>query len=150
MKKPDARQKLLHELESAGAHRIWYLGDAFRIGMTVEEVFDYTKIDPWFLSQIKEIIDIEQSLSGRTLKSIDADEMHDLKARGFSDARLATLLKTTEDKKFALVAGCLKFIQPTRELIPALLNLLLQLLICTQPMSRNVKQDLLTERRLSF
>ena len=98
MKKPDARQKLLHELESAGAHRIWYLGDAFRIGMTVEEVFGYTKIDPWFLSQIKEIIDIEQSLSGRTLKSIDADEMHDLKARGFSDARLATLLKTTEDK----------------------------------------------------
>ena len=98
MKKPDARQKLLHELESAGAHRIWYLGDAFRIVMTVVDVFDYIKIDPWFLSQIKEIIDIEQSLSGRTLKSIDADEMHDLKARGFSDARLATLLKTTEDK----------------------------------------------------
>ncbi|MDY6466079.1 MAG: carbamoyl-phosphate synthase large subunit, partial [Succinivibrio dextrinosolvens] len=98
MKKPDARLKLLHELETAGAHRIWYIGDAFRLGMTVEEVFGYTQIDPWFLCQIKEIIDIEQSLGGRTLKSIDADEMKDLKSRGFSDARLAKLLKTTEDK----------------------------------------------------
>lgn len=92
----EARTKLLHELEEAGAHRIWYLGDAFRMGMTVEEVFEYTHIDPWFLSQIKEIIDIENSLSGRTIKSIDADEMKMLKSKGFSDARLADILNCTE------------------------------------------------------
>ncbi len=98
MKSSGARNKLIHELENAGAHRIWYLGDAFRVGMTVEEVFNYTKIDPWFLVQIKELIDIELGLDGRTLKSIDAAEMRDLKSRGFSDKRLASLLKTTEDK----------------------------------------------------
>ena len=98
MNKPDARQKLLHELENAGAHRIWYLGDAFRIGMTIDEVFEYTKIDPWFLHQIKEIIDIEQSLEGKNLKSLDAESLKDLKSRGFSDARLATLLNSTEDE----------------------------------------------------
>ena len=92
----EARTKLLHELEEAGAHRIWYLGDAFRMGMTVKEVFEYTRIDPWFLSQIKELIDIENSLSGRTLKSVDADEMRMLKSKGFSDGRLAQILNTTE------------------------------------------------------
>ena len=98
MKDGGARNKLIHELENAGAHRIWYIGDAFRLGMTVEEVFNFTRIDPWFLTQIKELIDIEIGLDGRTLKSLDASEMRDLKSRGFSDKRLAALLKTTEDK----------------------------------------------------
>ncbi|MCR5537371.1 MAG: carbamoyl-phosphate synthase large subunit [Succinivibrio sp.] len=94
----DARTKLLYELENAGAHRIWYVADAFRLGMTVEEVFNLTKIDPWFLHQIEELILIEQSLDGKTLKALNADEMRELKARGFSDQRLATLLHSTEDK----------------------------------------------------
>lgn len=98
MNSNNARPKLLHELETAGEHRIWYVADAFRLGWTVDEVFKYTKIDRWFLSQIKELIDIEMSLQGKTLKSIDAEEMRDLKSRGFSDARIAALLKTTEDK----------------------------------------------------
>lgn len=98
MNQKEARTKLLHELEEAGAHRIWYIGDAFRMGMTVEELFEYTHIDPWFLAQIKELIDIEKGLSGRTLKSIDAEEMRDLKSRGFSDARLADILNVSEDK----------------------------------------------------
>lgn len=98
MNAKEARTKVLHELEEAGAHRIWYIGDAFRMGMTVKEVFGYTHIDPWFLAQIKEIIDIEQSLKGRTLKSVDAEEMRELKSRGFSDARLADLFNTTEKK----------------------------------------------------
>ena len=94
----EARTKLLHELEDAGAHRIWYIGDAFRMGMTVEELFEYTHIDPWFLAQIKEIIDLELSLAGRTLKSIDANEMRELKAHGFADSRLAELLNVTEEQ----------------------------------------------------
>ncbi len=98
MKSQSARTKLIYELENAGAHRIWYVGDAFRCGMTVDEVYSYTNIDPWFLEQIKQLIDIEQGLDGRTLKSIDAAEMRDLKSRGFSDKRLAALLHTTEDR----------------------------------------------------
>lgn len=94
----DARLKVIHELEDAGAHRIWYLGDAFRMGMTVEEVFEYTHIDPWFLTQIQEIIEIEKDLDTRTLKSIDAFEMRDLKSRGFSDKRLADILGVSEAK----------------------------------------------------
>ena len=97
MNEKEARTKVLHDLEDAGAHRIWYIGDAFRMGMTVEEVFSYTHIDPWFLAQIKELIDIENGLSGRTIKSLDADEMRDLKSRGFSDTRLAQILGTTEE-----------------------------------------------------
>lgn len=98
MEKNTSRPKLIHELENAGAHRIWYIGDAFRLGMTVQEVHDLTGIDPWFLTEIKGIVDIEQSLNGRTLKSLDASEMRELKSRGFSDARLASLLHSTEDK----------------------------------------------------
>lgn len=98
MNAKDARTKILHELEDAGAHRIWYIGDAFRMGMTVEELFNYTHIDPWFLAQIKELIDIEEDLKGRTLKSVDAEEMRDLKSRGFSDARLAEILRVSEQK----------------------------------------------------
>ena len=98
MTSKEARTKLLHELEEAGAHRIWYIADALRMNMTVEELFEYTHIDPWFLVQIKELIDIEKSLAGRTLKSIDAEQMRDLKARGFADARLAELLNVTEDQ----------------------------------------------------
>ena len=94
----DTRTKLLHELEDAGAHRIFYIADAFRAGLNVEDVNRFTGIDPWFLCQIKELVDIEKELDGRNLKSIDEDEMHDLKARGFSDARLAKLLNVTEEQ----------------------------------------------------
>ncbi len=97
MNSANARTKLMHELENPGAHRIWYVADAMRTGMTVEEIFNFTKIDRWFLSQIKELIDIEQSLEGKNLKAIDAEMMHDLKSRGFADARLAEILNTTED-----------------------------------------------------
>ena len=98
MKSQGARTRLIHELENAGAHRIWYIADAFRLGLTIDEVHRYTNIDPWFLCQIKELIDIEIGLDGRTLKSVDAAEMRDLKSRGFSDKRLAQLLHTTEDR----------------------------------------------------
>ena len=93
-----SRTHLLHELENAGAQRIFYVADAFRIGMSVEEVNRLTGIDPWFLRHIQDITALEEELRGRTLKSIDAEEMHQLKARGFSDARLGTLLGVGEDQ----------------------------------------------------
>ncbi|OGS92443.1 MAG: carbamoyl phosphate synthase large subunit [Gallionellales bacterium GWA2_60_18] len=86
------RESLLHELGNPGPDRIWAVGDAFRLGMSVEEVFNVSKIDPWFLVQIADIIRQEQSLSGRTLESLSADELRNLKRSGFADARLAKLL----------------------------------------------------------
>jgi carbamoyl-phosphate synthase large subunit len=72
------------------------VADAFGIGMSVEELHGYTKIDPWFLAQIKEIVDLELMLEKRTLEAISAEDMRALKRKGFADRRLAYLLKSTE------------------------------------------------------
>src|SRR3989339_618438 len=82
------------ELRNPGPERIWAVSDAFRLGLTVEDVFNISKIDRWFLVQIADLIRQEQSLAGRTLESLDADEMRTLKRSGFADARLAALLDT--------------------------------------------------------
>ena len=80
------------ELGSPGPDRIWAVGDAFRLGMSVEELFNHSKIDPWFLVQIEDIVKREQALQGRELASLSKDELRQLKRRGFADARLAKLL----------------------------------------------------------
>jgi carbamoyl-phosphate synthase large subunit len=79
------------------AERLWRLGDAFRIGMTVEEVFEVTGIDPWFLTEIEDIISQEGDLFGQTLSDITADDMFDLKRSGFSDVRMSEILNVSED-----------------------------------------------------
>ena len=84
------------ELGEPGPERIWYVGDAFAQGFTLDQVHDLTKIDPWFLAQIKEIVDIELALEQKTLSDLDASTLWQLKRRGFSDRRLAFLLDTTE------------------------------------------------------
>jgi len=84
------------ELANPGAERMWYLGQAFRDGMSLEKVFQLTKIDPWFLVQIEDIVREEAALGGQKLHDLDADEMRRLKRKGFSDRRLAKLLDTTE------------------------------------------------------
>ena len=76
--------------------RLWYVADAFGIGMSVERVFELTKIDPWFLVQIKEIVDLELALEKREFSSLTAEELRYLKRKGFADRRLAYLLKTSE------------------------------------------------------
>ncbi len=84
------------ELGEPGPERIWYVGDAFRAGMTVEQVFDHSKIDHWFLVQIEDIIKREIALKGRHLADLDKDALFQLKRRGFSDRRLASLLGTDQ------------------------------------------------------
>jgi carbamoyl-phosphate synthase large subunit len=84
------------EMGVPGPERIWYVGDAFRIGMTIEQVYDISKIDPWFLVQIKDLIDREQALKGRQIADLDKLAMLKLKRSGFSDRRLATLLNTDQ------------------------------------------------------
>ncbi len=91
-------EKIGDELAYPRGERLWYVADAFGIGMSLEEVFGYTKIDPWFLAQIKELVDIELTLDKKSLAEIDAVEMRDLKRRGFSDRRLAHLLKQKESE----------------------------------------------------
>ncbi len=90
------REKIQIELGEPGPERIWYVGDAFAQGFSLDEVQQLTHIDPWFLSQIKEIVDIELALEQRTLGDVDAATLLQLKRRGFSDRRLAFLLDTVE------------------------------------------------------
>jgi carbamoyl-phosphate synthase large subunit len=89
------RDRIESELRVVGPDRIWYLGDALRLGMTVAEVHEQTSIDPWFLDRIAEIIRAEQSIEGRALTSIERAELFALKRMGFADARLARLLRTS-------------------------------------------------------
>jgi len=84
------------ELAYPRAERLWYVADAFGIGMTLDQVHAHTRIDPWFLAQIKEIVDLELKLDKRTLESITPAELRELKRKGFSDRRLAYLFKVTE------------------------------------------------------
>ena len=90
------REKIQIELGEPGPERIWYVGDAFAQGFSLDEVHQLTKIDPWFLAQIKEIVDIELALEQRTLADLDVETLLQLKRRGFSDRRLAFLLDTVE------------------------------------------------------
>ncbi len=76
--------------------RLWYVADAFGVGMSVDKVFELTKIDPWFLVQIKEIVDLELEIEKREFSSLTAEELRYLKRKGFADRRLAHLTKTTE------------------------------------------------------
>ncbi|MBN9365780.1 MAG: carbamoyl-phosphate synthase large subunit [Comamonadaceae bacterium] len=101
--KTQDREVLEKELGEPGPERIWYVGDAFAMGLTVDEVFELTKIDRWFLVQIEEIVKIELDLDKLTaekgegaLAALDAGTVRALKKKGFSDRRLAKLLKTTE------------------------------------------------------
>jgi carbamoyl-phosphate synthase large subunit len=93
---PEARARIERELSTPRAKRLWYVGDAFRAGLTQAEVFNLSKIDPWFLEQIEELIRLENGLKGRRLESLSADELRRLKRKGFADARLARLLGCTE------------------------------------------------------
>ncbi len=88
------REAICSELGNPGPDRIWAVSDAFRLGMSVSEVFAISKIDPWFLVQIEDLILQEQSLSQRTLESLSAEDLRGLKRSGFADARLAALLDT--------------------------------------------------------
>ncbi len=92
----DDKDRIVKEMGEPGPERIWYVADAFRLGMTVNEVYDITKIDRWFLVQIEEIIKLEQSLIGKSLGDLSKDSLFRLKRKGFSDRRLAKLLNTDQ------------------------------------------------------
>jgi len=90
------REEIVQEIGEAGPERLLYVADAFRVGMRAAEIFEETAIDPWFLAQIEEIVATEGALVGRTLASLSRDELRYLKAKGFSDRRLARLVGVDE------------------------------------------------------
>ena len=92
----DGRETLTQELNVPGAERLWYIGDAFRAGMTVDDVHRNTHVDPWYLVQIEDLIREENALRSAGTADIDRDTMFRLKRKGFSDARLAKLLGISE------------------------------------------------------
>ena len=101
--KTQDREVLEKELGEPGPERIWYVGDGFAQGMSLQEMHALTKIDPWFLAQIEQIVKLEldierlpQPATGSSLDAIDAATLRALKQKGFSDRRLARQFKTTD------------------------------------------------------
>ena len=93
---PDAREQVAQLLATPGPERIWIVGDAFRVGMTVDDIFNITKIDHWYLVQIEDLVRTEQQLAATTFSDLTRDSLYALKRKGFSDARLAQLLGVKE------------------------------------------------------
>nr|WP_136249728.1 carbamoyl-phosphate synthase large subunit [Ningiella ruwaisensis] len=93
---PEAKNILIYQLREPGAERIWYIADAFRMGMSVDEIFKLTNIDPWYLVQIEELVEIEKQLKRVGLKGIDESLMRSIKRKGFADERIAQLTQVAE------------------------------------------------------
>jgi carbamoyl-phosphate synthase large subunit len=94
--KESDREEIVEEITNAGPERILFVADAFRIGMSLDEVFEATKIDPWFLAQIEDLVATEQALRGRRLESLSAAELRFVKQKGFSDKRLGLLMGSNQ------------------------------------------------------
>ena len=90
------KDQIIRLISHPSAERLWYLADAFRTGMNLDEAYAATKIDPWFLAQIEDIIHEEQQTTQQGMAALDADRMLGLKRKGFADKRLAALLNVTE------------------------------------------------------
>ncbi len=94
---PPDQATIVSKLGTPNPERVFYIRYAFLAGMSVDEVFDLTKIDPWFLHQLRAIFEMEQSVKGQTLDAIDTNELRRAKKFGFSDAQLAHLLGSDLD-----------------------------------------------------
>ncbi|TNG91356.1 carbamoyl-phosphate synthase large subunit, partial [Pasteurellaceae bacterium USgator41] len=94
--KTEDMEKLRTEISNPGPERILYVADAFGIGWSLEEVYHYSKIDPWFLVQIRDLVLEELALEKKTLADLDYTELRRLKRKGFADRRIAQLVKSTE------------------------------------------------------
>jgi len=95
---PEAMSRIRHELKEPGAERIWYIGDAFRTGLSVDDIFGLTNIDPWFLVQIEELIKLESDIKDSGMSGMNEDFLRKLKRKGFSDIRLSLLLGISESE----------------------------------------------------
>ncbi|UOO90766.1 carbamoyl-phosphate synthase large subunit [Vitreoscilla massiliensis] len=92
------KSEIIREVGSPGPERILYVADAFRIGMTLEEIFEISKIDPWFLAQLRDLIEEESKIAAGSLQDLDYTVLRRLKRKGFADKRMAALLNVSEDE----------------------------------------------------
>ncbi len=92
-----AKELITRELRMAGPDRLWFIGDAFRFGFSLDEIKKHTHIDPWFLIQIQELIELELKIETLKFEDLNPAILKFLKQKSFSDFRLAELLKSTED-----------------------------------------------------
>ncbi len=92
------RTQLTHALRIPGADRIWHIADAFRFGFNRDEVYTLTHIDPWFLAQIEELVEIEKDIARRVKKKPSAGRLRAWKRKGFSDRYIAQLLGISEQR----------------------------------------------------
>ena len=90
------RDEIVEAIGNAGPERILFVADAFRIGMSLDEIFEETAIDPWFLAQIEDLILTEAKVKARSLASLSPAELRHLKQKGFSDKRLGKLLASNQ------------------------------------------------------
>jgi carbamoyl-phosphate synthase large subunit len=99
---PDAAKQVRHELRQTGAERLFYLADGFRLGMSLEEINDLSKIDPWFLAQVEDLVQTESQVKARGRGGLDEAWLRSLKRKGFSDRRIGRLIGMTEQEIRAL------------------------------------------------
>jgi len=92
------KDKVLSVLSSNNPEKLWYLADALRLDMSIDDIFDITKIDKWFLNNIKEIIDVEKRILKKTISNIDPELILNAKEYGYSDIMISILLNTEEEK----------------------------------------------------
>ena len=95
-------EKIQSELTIPGPKRLFYVADAIRKGWSLEKIHNYTKIDFWFLDQIEELINLENELINAGIKNLDKDKIIQIKEKGFSDNRIAELVRVDEDEIRAL------------------------------------------------
>ena len=93
----DEFETLKQRISIPSPDRLWFVADGFRKGLSVEEVFEFSKIDPWFLVQIKDLINEEIELEKFTLEKLSFDDLLNLKRKGFSDSRIGSLLNRSEE-----------------------------------------------------
>ena len=92
----EASHQLQYELRTPGPNRLLYTADAFRAGWSFERIVELTRIDPWFLAQIADLVGEEQQVHERGMSGLNAERLRALKRKGFSDSRLARLVEVVE------------------------------------------------------
>jgi len=137
----NAIKDIQNELRVPRAERLLYVADAFRYGMSIDEIYEYSRIDPWFLAQIKDLVDEEHAIKQEGIKVMECNRLRELKRKGFSDRRIANLVDIVMKMIF----------DPSINVsIPALQNLLLQQPTCIQPMRKNVRPIQVTGKKLLY
>ena len=141
------RETIETELGDPGPERIWYVGDAFENGFTLEEVHELTHIDPWFLAQIKEIVDIEMELDDRKLADIDAGDAAGAEAQGLFRPPARAPLQDSEKTRCARGATSWACGRCTSAWIPAPPSSPRPPRTCTRPTRKSARRSPPTARR---